>query len=130
MAIDHRAAVERKLIWMGWIASAVPAFILLFSAALQLFKFKGIEAGLHHLGWSPSLASSLAFLEIACAALFLFPRSAMIGAILLTAYFGGAVATQVRVGDPSYVPMLMGIVVWGGLYLREPRLRALLPLCR
>jgi hypothetical protein len=71
----------------------------------------------------------LGAIEICCALLYAIPRTAVLGAVLLTGYLGGAIATHVRVGDPSFVtPLVLGMIAWAGLYLRDPRLRALLPL--
>jgi hypothetical protein len=67
-------------------------------------------------------------LELFCAAVYVVPRTAVLGAVLLTGYLGGAVATHVRVGDAFIVPLLLGVLVWAGLYLRDERVRALLPL--
>jgi hypothetical protein len=76
-----------------------------------------------------SLALGLGITEVACTIIYLIPRTAVLGAILLTGYFGGATATHVRVGDPSFVgPVVLGVLVWLGLFLRDDRLRALIPL--
>jgi hypothetical protein len=83
------------------------------------------------LGYAGSLALWLGILELACTVLYLVPRTAVLGAILLTGYLGGAVATHVRVGDgfgQLVVPIFLGVLVWGGLCLRDTRLRAILPL--
>jgi DoxX-like family len=78
---------------------------------------------------SESLIFKIGILEIACTFAYLIPRTAILGAILMTAYLGGATATNVRVGDPSSImTVLLGVLVWVGLYLREQRLRALVPL--
>ncbi len=80
------------------------------------------------LGYPAGALFGLALLELACAAIYVVPRTSVLGAILLTGYLGGAVATHVRVGDVFVVPLVLGILVWVGLYLRETRLRALAPL--
>ena len=72
----------------------------------------------------------LGILEVACTVIYLIPRTAVLGAILLTGYLGGATATHVRIGEPWFMPVLLGVVVWLGIYLRDPRLRALIPLRR
>jgi hypothetical protein len=79
------------------------------------------------LGWSPSVLVPLACLELTCVALYLIPSIAVLGGIILTGYLGGAIATHVRLGQPVYLHVVIGIFIWGGLYLREPRLRALIP---
>lgn len=130
MSKDLAASIERKLLWTGRIVSAVPVLILLLSATLKIMKINGLEAGFTHLGWPMKDAGLLAFLEISCVVIYLIPRSALLGLILLTAYMGGAVATHVRVGDPCFIQILITVLLWGGLYLREPRLWRLLPLRR
>ena len=80
------------------------------------------------MGWPIQLAVALGILEISCTAIYLLPRTSVLGAILLTGYLGGAVATHLRIGDPYFGPVLLGVMVWGGLYFRNPRVRALIPL--
>jgi hypothetical protein len=81
-----------------------------------------------HLGYPGTAFLTLAILEITCVVLYAIPRTAVLGAILMTGYLGGAVASHFRVGDVPIPQVLLGILAWGGLYLREERLRALLPL--
>ncbi len=111
----------------GWIISALPVFMMLMSAYFKFaappFAVKGSTA----LGWPQSVMVPLGIVEASCALLFLFPRTAFIGAILVTGYLGGATATHVRVGQPFFFPVLLGILAWIGLLLRDSRLRALLP---
>jgi hypothetical protein len=113
----------------GWIISILPVLLLLMSAS---FKFlqpgKEFADGLEHLGWSSEAMLKLGFVEIACTLIYLVPRTSMLGAILLTAYLGGAVATHVRIGDPFWAPVLAGVAVWLGLWLRDQRIKALIPL--
>jgi hypothetical protein len=120
---------KRNLI-LGWVLSIIPALLLLFSATVKLMGVPGLAEGFAHLGWPLTAAVPLAVLEISCTLVYLYPRTAVLGAILVAAYMGGAVATHVRVGDPFWVQILIGVFAWVGLYLREARLRALLPLVR
>ncbi len=113
---------------IGWLLTALPALMLTASAAMKFIQPAGFAEGFSHLGWPISLATTLALLEIACTALYLFPRTSVLGAILLTGYLGGAIATHGRVSDPYYIPVILGVMVWGGLYFRNPRVRALIPL--
>ena len=84
-----------------------------------------------HYGYPESLIVVIGILEIACTLVYVIPQSSYLGAILMTAYLGGATASNVRVGDPSYfATVILGVLVWAGLYLRDARLRALLPLRR
>jgi hypothetical protein len=80
------------------------------------------------LGWSDKLAIALGVTEILSTILYLIPQTSVLGAILVTGYMGGAIATHLRIGEPFFVQAGIGVFVWLGLYLREPRLRALLPL--
>jgi hypothetical protein len=123
-------AAARKLSWIGWILSILPCLLFLFSAML---KFKGgpeVEKGFAHLGFQPSLMLPLGILELACILVYLIPATAVLGAILLTGFLGGAICTHMRVGDPFYVHIVMGIVIWLGIYLREDRLWPLIPIRR
>lgn len=82
-----------------------------------------------HLGIPPGLAVPLGIVELVCIAIYVFPRTSVLGAVLLTGYLGGAVASHLRVGDPVFstvFPVLIGVLLWGGLYLRDPRLRILI----
>lgn len=89
------------------------------------------RAGLRSLSISESLIVGLGILEIACTIAYLIPRISVLGAILMTAYLGGATATNVRVGDlSSYITVIFGVFLWGGLYLRDDRLGARIPLGR
>jgi hypothetical protein len=125
---EQPVAVSKKMLWIGRILSALPVLMLLFSAAMKFVQTPPVAEGFAHLGYPMSLALGLGILEIACTLLYVIPRTSVLGAILLTGYLGGAAATHVRVGDPFFMPILLGVLVWAGLYLRDVRLRALLPL--
>jgi hypothetical protein len=130
MSLDTRtAAVSNKMLWAGWVMSALPVLVLLASAAAKFMKPEGFEKGFRDLGWDEGYALGLGIVEIVCTVIYVMPRTAVLGAILLTGYFGGAIATHVRIGDPSAAgAIILGVLVWGGLYLRDARLRALIPL--
>jgi len=129
MQAENRVAADsKKMLWAGRIISALPVLVLLASGAAKLIKPAGVMKEFDRLGYSPTVAFRLGFVEIACALIYAFPRTSVIGAILMTGYLGGATATHVRVGDPFFFPPLIGVLVWLGLFLRDGRLRALLPL--
>ena len=128
MTEEMTPMVSKKMLWASYIISAIPVLILTMSAAMKFVKPVGMEEGMKHLGWEMSQATGLGILEIACTIVYLIPRTAVLGAILLAAYLGGATATHVRVGDPFYATVILGVLVWLGLYFRDPRLRALVPL--
>jgi DoxX-like family len=121
---------SKTMLWAGRIVSALPVLMLLLSAVTKLVKPDFVVKGFAHLGWDESLALVLAIVELTCTLIYLIPQTAVLGAILLTGYLGGATATHVRVGDPFFGPIVFGVLVWLGLFLRDARLRALLPLRR
>jgi len=112
---------------VGWALSILPAAMLLFSAVMKFSGTKDLADGFAHLGYPISLAVPLGILEAACVVVYLVPRTAVLGAILIAGYMGGAITSHLRLGEPFIVQALLGVVVWLGLYLREPRLRALIP---
>ena len=122
------APVSKKILWTSYVLSALPVLMLLFSAAMKFTKSPDIVQGFAHLGWPERLAIPLGILELTCTAIYVIPRTSVLGAILLAAYLGGATATHVRIGEAPYLQVLLGVLVWAGLYLRDSRLRALLPL--
>src|SRR5881396_3419317 len=122
------APVSKKMLWAGRIASTLPVLLLLLSGVMKLMKPPAVIEGFVRLGYPASLALGIGIVEVACAVIYVIPRTSVLGAILLTGYLGGATATHVRIGEPFYTPVILGVLVWGGLYLRDARLRALLPL--
>jgi hypothetical protein len=123
------APISRSVLWTSRIVSAIPVLMLLMSGTMKLVKPAPVVEGLTKLGWPVSFALGLGILELSCTAVYVIPRTSILGAILLTAYLGGATATHVRIGDPSFIgPVFLGVLVWLGLYLREIRLRPLVPL--
>ena len=132
MTVTAEASVVRassKALWAGWIISILPALLLLLSAAMKFAKPRAVTEGFEKFGYPERLLLVLGIVELTCTVIYLIPRTAVLGAILLTGYLGGATATHVRVSDPSFItPALCGVLVWLGLFLREPRLRALIPL--
>lgn len=116
--------------WAGWLLTIPPVALLLFSASMKLSGSPEAAKGFEHLGWSMDKALTLAVLEITSTLLFLIPQTAVLGAVLLTGYMGGAIATHLRLGEPVIIQTAIGVVVWLALFVREPRLRALLPFRR
>ena len=121
---------SKKMLWAGRIISFVPALMLLASAIMKLVKHPAVVEGLSRLGYAERLVRGLGVVELACTVLYLIPQTSILGASLLTGYLGGAIATHLSFGDSFLVPLLLGVLLWLGLYLRDPRLRALLPLRR
>ncbi len=123
------SSVASRRVWTGRVLSAFPVLFLSFDAALKLVKIQPVIDAHVQLGY-PDIARPLGALELACALLYAWPRTATLGAILLTGLFGGAIASHVRVGDPWLTHVLfslyLAIPMWAGLVLRDPRLEPLL----
>ncbi|HSB75060.1 MAG TPA: DoxX family protein [Terriglobales bacterium] len=118
-----------QALWAGRIISAIPVLMLLFSGTVKLMKLPSVVEGLAQYGFPATQISLIGILEVGCTLIYLIPRSAMLGAVLMTGFLGGAVTTNVRLSNPLFaIPLALGVLVWAGLYLRDPRLRLLLPL--
>jgi hypothetical protein len=121
-------AVSSTSLWAGRILSALPVLLFVFTGTFSLLKPAVAQQGFVHYGYLDGALLRIVIVELACAILYAIPRTSVLGAILLTGYLGGATATHVRVGEPFFLPIIVGIVVWLGIYLRDGRLRALIPL--
>jgi hypothetical protein len=118
-----------KLVWVGRVISALMTLFMLFDAGLKIFKVPAAVEGTVRLGYSDGLLLPIGLAALVCVLLYAIPRTAVLGAILLTGYLGGATATQVRVHDPWFIfPVFLGALVWAGLYFRDVRVRGLIPL--
>lgn len=123
--------VSKKIHWAGRIISALPVLFLLMDGVMKLFKPAVVVETTVKLGYQDAVIVPLGIVLLTCTVLYAIPRTSVLGAILLTGYLGGAVATHVRVGEglfPISFPIIFGVLIWGGLFLRDTRLRALLPL--
>lgn len=121
---------SRVAFWAGWILSVLPALFLLLDGAMKLAKPAFVVEATTQMGYAEGVIVPLGIVLLVCTVLYLAPPTAVLGAVLLTGYLGGAVATHVRHGDGPFTflfPVVFGALLWGGLVLREPRLRALLP---
>jgi hypothetical protein len=116
--------------WLGWVFTVLPLLGLVMSAVFKFLKPADLVKEFGRLGWPENLAFGLGIVELACAILYLIPQTSVLGAILLTGYLGGATATHVRIGDGFAPPIIMGVMIWLGLFFRDARLRALIPLRR
>jgi len=121
-------STSKGMLWTGRVISAIPVLMLFMSAAMKFAKPAPVIEGFEKLGWPARYAIGLGILELACAIVYLIPRTSILGAILVAGYLGGAIATHVRIGEPFYGPAILGVLAWLGLYLRDTRLRALVPL--
>jgi len=127
-SVAEAIPVAKASLWTGRIMSAIPVLLMLFSGVVKLLKPAPVVQGFAKFGYPESLIVVLGIIEILCVFVYLIPRTSILGAILMTGYLGGATATNVRVSDPSSViTVLLGVFVWGGLYLRDVQLRDLIP---
>jgi hypothetical protein len=124
--------VAKRVLWAGRIMSALPVLFLLVDGVMKLVKPPAVVQATVELGYLESTIVGLGIVLLACVVLYVIPSTSVLGAILLTGYFGGAVATHVRVGSPLFThtlfPVYLAMLVWGGLFLRNQRLRTLIPL--
>jgi hypothetical protein len=130
----HTEQSSNKRIWAGRIVSALPVLFLLFDATIHIMRIPSVVAGFAQAGFPISTAVPLGIIEIVCLILYVIPRTSVLGAILLTGYLGGAVAVNVRQLLPMFgyilAPVYVAAFLWGGLWLRDDRIRALVPLSR
>ena len=124
------AAPKRWMFWIGWVVSLWPAFVVISSATWKLTRNQWYVTEIVRIGWPDSALPMLAYLQLGSLLLYLIPRTSVLGAILLTGYLGGAIATYVRIGEfyPVLVPLSTSMIAWAGLYLRDERLRSLIPI--
>src|SRR5262245_57132702 len=130
-SVTQNAPISSKRLWTGRIISALAVLFLLFDAVAKLVKPVWVVEPTIRLGYPESLIVSLGIVLLVCTIIYVIPRTTFLGAILLTGYLGGAVATHVRAGGqwfPILFPFIVGLLIWGGYYLRDERLRSLLPL--
>lgn len=130
-ATSQVTSPSKGSIWTGRVISALIVLFLLFDGVLKFMKPAPVVETFAHLGLSISLANPLGIILIVCALLYAIPQTSILGAILLSGYLGGAVCTHLRVGDPLFshilFPTYMGALLWLAIYLRDVRLRALIP---
>jgi DoxX-like family len=128
--VQPRAAgTKRWMLWAGRVISLWPVFVVVSSATWKLTRNAWYVKEFARIGWPESALDGLAILQLACLVLYVIPPTAVLGAVLLTGYMGGAIATYVRIGEPYpvLVPLSTSMIAWLGIYLRDERLRALLP---
>jgi len=123
-----------KTLWGGRVLSALAILFLLFDSVIKVLKLSPAVEGTVQLGYPEGVVVGIGIIELVCLALYVIPRTSVLGAILFTGYLGGAIATHVRIGSPllthTLFPIYVAALIWGGLILREDRLRVLIPLRR
>ncbi len=136
MNLHHvpEATTSHRSLWAGRVISAFVVIALVADGTIQLFAPAQIASMLRETGFAMDLTRVVGPIILACAILYAIPATAVLGAILVTGFLGGAICAHVRVGElgapPEIVSLLLGAMTWGGLYLRDPRIRALLPFIR
>jgi len=130
--LDARVSPSKKALWTGRVLSGLAVAFLLMDGTFKLVASPEAVHGTTELGWPATVLFGLGLLQYACLAVYLIPQTAVLGAVLWTGYLGGAIATHVRVGNPLFshilFPVYVAAFLWLGLWLRDSRLRALLPL--
>jgi len=117
-----------KIVWTGRVITVLVSLLFFFSATMKFVGGAVVKEGMAHLGLPESMIIPLGILEAACTIIYLIPATSVLGAILLAGYMGGAICTHWRVGDPFVGQIGIALVIWLAIYLREPRLKALIPL--
>ena len=131
-ATPESTSVSRGRMWASWIITGVVTALLLLDVAVKFAQPAAVLAGFARSGWPIQLSSTLGVILLVCTVLWLIPRTAVLGAILLTGYLGGAVASNLRLESPLFsntlFPVYFGVLIWGALWLRDARIRELTPL--
>ena len=118
---------HKKAILLGRILTLVVSLPFAMSSVMKLIQHTEVIKGVGHLGIPESLVLPLGMLELVCLCIYLLPQTALLGAILLTGYIGGAILTHLRIGEAVFMQVIIGILIWAAIYLREPHLREILP---
>jgi hypothetical protein len=125
-------AISRGALWTGRVLSGLAMLFLAFDATMKVLQLDAAVKGTTELGYPASVILPLGIVQLACLALYAIPRTSILGAVLWTGYLGGAIATHVRIGNPLFTyilfPVYVAFLLWGGLWLRDRRLQALLPI--
>ncbi|MET2830098.1 DoxX family protein [Mesorhizobium shangrilense] len=136
MTISQTAPVSSGALWTGRVLSGLIVLFMIFDGVIKLPPLDVVTQTMTQIGWpaDANVARLLGVIGLISTALYAVPRTSVLGAILLTAYMGGAIATHMRIGSPLFSHTLfgvyLGIILWGGLFLRDPRVRALIPFSR
>ena len=129
--ISQDGSVSKATIWSGRIISGLVTLFLLFDSAIKVLALPAAVEGTIRVGYPANVVRPIGIVLLACVVLYLIPRTTILGGILLTGYLGGATATMVRMSDSwFFLPIVTGVLAWLGIFLRDERLRTLIPLRR
>ncbi len=132
--VIQAAPAGKAMLWTGRVMSALVVLFLAMDCTMKLLDLQQVRTAATQLGWPTSLDRTIGIIELVCLVFYAVPRTAVLGAILTTGLLGGAIASHLRQGDPLFSHVLFGVYIgllaWGGLYLRDDRLRAMIPLRR
>jgi hypothetical protein len=130
MDTKQNGSVSAGAKWGGLALGIIPSLMLILSGVMKFIQPAGFEEGLAFMGYRAEQMYALGVVELLCVAVYWIPRTSVLGAILLTGYMGGAIATHYRIGDIFFIQIFLGMAFWGGLYLRNPAIRKLIPFVR
>ncbi len=131
--ISQTPSPSKAALWTGRIISGVVVLFMVFDGVTKLMRVEPVLKAAAQLGFTVTQIAAIGILLLACTLIYVIPRTSVLGAILLTGYLGGAVATQVRAANPLFetlFPVIFGVLVWAGLFLRDRRLREMVPVRR
>ncbi|MGF6229354.1 hypothetical protein QFZ27_003309 [Inquilinus ginsengisoli] len=132
--VPEAMTLHRSSLWAGRIMSAIVVVALAADGAAQLFVPGQVASMLQETGFAMDLTRTVGPIILVCAILYAIPATSVLGAVLVTGFLGGAICAHVRIGElgsqPEIISLLLGVMAWGGLYARDPRIRAILPLTR
>jgi hypothetical protein len=121
--------VSKTALWTGRVMSALPVLLVLFGSVVKLMKTASVLEAFARAGLPERLIIPVGVIELVCVIVYVIPQTAVLGAILMTGLLGGATLTNLRIGDPTYpMPVVLGMLAWGGLFLCDVRLRDLIPI--
>jgi hypothetical protein len=121
--------VSKTTLWVGRVMSTLPVLLVLFGSVMKLMKTASVIEGFVRAGVPERLIIPVGIIELVCVIVYVIPQTAVLGAILMTGLLGGATITTLRIADPTYpMPVVLGMLAWGGLFLRDTRLRELIPI--
>jgi hypothetical protein len=127
--VQINSPVSKTALWTGRVMSALPVLLVLFGSIVKLMKTAAVMEGFARAGVPERLIVPVGVIELICVIVYVIPQTAVLGAILMTGLLGGATVTNLRIGDPTYpMPVVLGMLAWGGLFLRDTRLRELIPI--